>query len=493
MDDSSSEIPQLEQLATRITKYDNAMDTVSDLHDRTLGTEDGPIQYDTSLIDKELFPEYHAKAVEQVRGVKLQLANRTFEKLLEQRDALSDLHGRATMAEKEFRIAEQEYLMSNGTEEDDRKFEDAYRRLGTVKEDIANVFQGRERKKEEAPTTEEVQENEVPKLLDTQPSRQEVVVREKSDVAVVPARIALETEELDYLEWVSKVDLSRVPAERQLGELAKKVAEIRTGKKPLPELRDFIDANTKMDNLKRRDIVATALEGLIATQILLPDGSINPRKGLPMILAKDINRVIAMTSPAIVAEAIGEMPSVEKGLLCMSLSVAMKEKVGIPDLEFCDESDAASYLSNAMYDVLKPARERRIRAQRRSAHNQNSIESEDITWQEPYHGRDTTMPVEVEDLLTVIVERDGRENGFAQGVIEALFRKSRENAKSLNSEAQKGILNNLLEELIDYCGDMDMLGELQEFFSSHPATSKYNRMISKMVDLDRGQQLVEYV
>lgn len=524
MSDMASENPQLtqlEQLSNRIDKYDSAIGRVSDLHDHTLGTEEGPMQYDLSLIDPQQFPEYHREASEQVRGVKLQLANKTFEKLLEQRDALSDLYTRATDAEERFRKAEEEYLTSQGDSEDDTKFEDAYRLLQLTRDEIAAVFQGRDNKKdekrgegEEKPTedenivgapneeTEQAQEPEHQEeqrvSIDVPGGKkdvgQEVAVRQEGrSLSILPAQIALEEDDVRHLEWVAKVDLSRVPVARQLDELAMKVAEIRTGQRPLPVLGDFIEANTKLDNPKRRTLVAAALEGLIATQILLPDGSINPRRGLPMMLAKDVNRLIAMTSPLIVADAIGEMPSVEKGLLCSSLSVAMKEKVGIPDLEFCDADDAASYLTNAMYDVLKPARERRIRAQQRRVRDERDIESADVTWQEHYHGRDTTLPVEVDELLSVIIERDQRDGGFAQHVIDSMFRQNRQNGKSQSAENQAGILDNLLEELIDYCEDMDMLGDLQEFFASHQATSKYYRMISRRVDLDRGQKLVEYV
>ncbi len=523
MDDMSAENAAptpMEQLTTKIGKYDKAIGMVAELHDWTLGTEKGPAQYDLSLIDPIKFPEYHHRASEEVRRVKLQLANKTYEKLVEQRDALSDLHGRATLAEEGFRKAEEEYLTSQGTPDDDRKFQEAYQRLQLAKEEIAAVFQGGDRKKENLEQNEMTSESETPANghsevteHNQQPVQQEgeqsesttggterenetgqeiVVRQEGGSLTVLPAKIALEESEVRHLEWVAKVELSRVPAVRQLDDLALKIAEIRTGQRPLPSLGDFVEANTKLDGPRRRTLVAAALEGLIATQILLPDGSINPRKGLPMILAKDMNMLIAMTSPKIVADAISEMPSVEKGLLCASLSVAMKEKVGIPDLDFCDAEDAASYLTNAMYDVLKPARDRRIRAQQRRV-AQNDIERADVTWQEPYHGRETTLPVEVEELLTVIMERDQRDIGFAQSVIEEMLTQNREKGKSQNQENQAGILNHLLEELVDYCEDVDLLGELQDFFSSHPATSKYNRMISRRVDFDRGQQLVEYV
>ena len=60
MSDSTGEIPQLiPQLETRIGKYDSALEKVTSLHDKTLGTPDGPPQYDLSLIEPDKHPEFY--------------------------------------------------------------------------------------------------------------------------------------------------------------------------------------------------------------------------------------------------------------------------------------------------------------------------------------------------------------------------------------------------------------------------------------------------
>jgi hypothetical protein len=492
MDEGSEEtIPNLENLTSRIGKYDSAMDKVADLHDNTLGTAEGPIQYDTSLIDKNLFPEYHAKAEKQVRGVKLQLATRTFEGLLEQRDALSDLHTRAIREAEEYRAAEQEYLTSSGTGEDDQKFDEAYKRLNAVKDEIASVFRGRERKKEIGSTNQEEQED-AEEPSDEQP-QEGLVVEEKKEIMVIPAKIALDDRDLRHLEWISKVDMSRTPVSQQLKELAQKVAEVRTGHTPLPSVVDFVKANDMLDAPQQRRLVATSLLGLVSTHVLMPDGSLNPQVGLPQILATNINKLISWTNPHIVAEAIEDMPSVEKGLLCDSLSVAMKEKVGIPDLEFCDANTAASYFTNAMYDVLKPARDKRIERERRLGEKiAADMSSEGMVWHEPYYGRDTDLPIDIDELLVAINERDARDGRFSQAIIESMIRQNIEKGKSGLMENQKGILDNLFRELVEYCDEADLLGELQEFFSSSSEMGKYNRMISRRINFDEGQPVTHY-
>jgi len=501
--DNGHEIPSIDKLSNRIGKYNTALENVMDLHDRRLGTPEGPSQYDTSVINQEQLPQYFETAQETVRNLKLTLAAVPFSKLLEQRDALSDLHTRATTASNNFRDAEEEYLSSEATPEDDEKFEKAYQTLKSTQDEIAAVFQGREKKKEEETEDENADESTIGVVGVENDESEEVidegvetalVAKTESDMVVLPARIALEDADMHHLEQVARADLSRVSVVKQLEDLAQKVAEVRSGQTPIPKVTDFLAANDGFDTVMKKDLVGRALVALVATKILMPDGSINPRKGTPQILGREMNNLISMTTPQIVAEVVSDLPSVEKGLLCASMSVAMKEKIGIPDMEFCSAEAAGSYLSNAMYDALKPARGRRIAAQKRAIEEDNLADGRiDATWQEVYHKRDTTMPVEVEEILIAIVERDQREgSAFAQGVIDSMIKRNQENGRAQNSVEQSGILDNLFRELIDYCQDMDVLGELQDFFSSNQATLKYNRIIAQRVDQDRGQHHLEY-
>jgi hypothetical protein len=501
MDENGHEIPPIVKLANRIGKYDAALENVMDLHDRRLGTPEGPPQFDTSEVDQEQFPQYFEKVQEPVRNLKLTLANVTFTKLLEQRDALADLHTRATQASEGFRHAEEEYLSSEATPEDDKKFELAFDRLKSTQDEIDSVFQGREKQKEDNVEVDHEDKLDQEKLepekdyeIVEESNQTDLVTTKEKDLVVLPARIALEEEDMRQLEQIAKSDLSRVPVVRQLEDLAQKVAEIRSGQIPIPKVKDFLTANDRFDTVQKKDLVGTALVALVATEILMPDGSINPRKGLVQVLGREMNNLIAMTTPQIVAEVVSDLPSVEKGLLCASLSVALKEKIGNPDMEFCSAEAAGAYLTNAMYDILRPARLKRIAAQKRAI-EKDELEDEKatVTWQDQYHKRDTTMPVEVEDILVTIMERDQREgNAFAQAVIDSIIKRNQENGRSQNSGEQSGILDNLFREMIDYCQDMDVLSELQDFFSSNHATSKYNRIIAHRIDQDRGQHHLEY-
>ena len=498
MDSGNEKPPQPTPLAEKISKYDVALGTVSDVEE-SIGTDQGPFQYDISGIDPTMYPEYHAQATGEVRGVKLRLANITFVRLLEQRDALSDLQTRATMAEQEFQAAEAKYLSERGTDEDGAEFDLAYAKLKAVEREVAQVFTPRETIKPEEHKMEDMKQESLPEqpeddevegdFMEDEEIEEEaeeetaVEVREQAEVALLPARIALEEEDIHRLEWASKVGLSPIPVKEQLDNLAMTVSEIRSGKKPLPNLTDFIKANDRYDNTTQIKQAKTTLQGLIATNILLPDGTLNQNSRLPSLIAQDLNRLLAIAGVPAVVESIADLTVVERVLLCDSLSVSMKEKLGNPDLDFCEPETAASYLSNAMYDIFQPIRQEYIRMQKREF-DQGIDREHPLLLKEALHKRDTSMPVEVEDILIAIMERDGQNGGYASEVIDVLYQNNEKRSRSGNSEARGNVLDHFFNLMVDYCDDIDILGELRNFYSSHNATTKYLRKIEEMLNYD---------
>ncbi len=461
-----------ERLQKRIDKYDRAMDRVS-FTEESIGKSYGPHRFRGST-DQET-----------IRGIKLQLANKTFAKLLEQKDMLSDLHGRATAVETEYQAASNRYLSSEGKPEDDAAFEEVATKLIKVEGEINSVFQPRPKTKKEAPTEEETS------------SSLAITKKKERSVALRPARINFSGEHLDHLTWASRFSLDTVPVAKQIDDLRMAVAEIRTGRRAMPTVLDFARANDTGDTVLLEPLVERSLQGMIANLIVLPSGELNASAGLENRLAKELNSLISMTTTErrrgntvtiidgsmAVADAISKLPTVQRELLCSSLSVHMKEKLGNPDMDICSPDDAAMYLSHALYDILAEDRLEALKTEKRDYFGESPFPDSPV-WREQFHKRETTMDMDLEDVFAAIMERDARDSrsNFAQRVIDAMARQNTEHSRSQSSDTHRNVLDFTFKRWISYFEQQDLLGKLEMFFSSNNATERYAKMVSKRIE-----------
>lgn len=466
--------PQLASLANRLERHQRAVDKVIDVHD-AIGTDEGPAR-----LDKTGLTGAHLHAREKLGDrIKLEIANRTLKKLVDQELMLKEFYELANNAEETYRKAEREYLSGDAGEESGKKLDEAFEKVNHVRNEIDKLFQPPPKKfKEEEPQTS-------PQNPDFDESQKIVIKSPGSEnskqIILKPIRIRVNRALEQAVARTQRFSSDRSGFDSQMEEVGLRVAENNAGKLAIPQPMDFMQAQDRRDTPELTRLAGETVKDLVATMIINPDGTINDKKGLPNMLGKEMNKLFVMAGPQPVVDCINSLTSLEQTLLFNSLSVSMKEKLGTPDLDFCTPEDMAAYFENALFDALGPERK-----ELRDLHKKDYFGPEEqLTKKDNYFRRETEMPVELEDILVTIMERDSTEANFAQYVIDILLSDENTSGRIVSNPERHSITKYILTRLIDLCEQADLLTTLAQFYSSHEATEPLARRIEPRMSLSR--------
>ncbi|MBI3341724.1 hypothetical protein HY024_01235 [Candidatus Curtissbacteria bacterium] len=158
------------------------------------------------------------------------------------------------------------------------------------------------------------------------------------------------------------------------------------------------------------------------------------------------------------------------------LSANMKEKLGNFDLEFCSAEDMAMYFRHAIFDRLASTREAKLDEIR----HLYADELDPLVHSRFFHKRDSRLSEDALDILEVIITRDEGESGFAKRVIDGILDpKVIAYTDSAPGSDRRGLVNYVLEQIVDILESENLLEMGRTFFATHRDTMRFAKMCSE--------------
>lgn len=222
----------------------------------------------------------------------------------------------------------------------------------------------------------------------------------------------------------------------EIGQASRMIAAFYSGELIVPSEGDFLTARERGQDAQIEHAKKT-LQGLIAFTITTrgvvrgKDRSLKYRLGLATNHLRFMLGISQGTE--LVNRAIDQLPNLERVLLMHSMSTNLKQELGYPDIDDCDEEQFAIYLRNSLYQNfgLGGKKEQPIK-----------------------------NPDELARLITVCADRIGKD--FDAGkIIDRFF----------ESDYAKDICMRLIEA----ARDLSVLDDLECIFQSSTRTSRFAR------------------